>query len=106
MRPMSSCPIIAWIGTPNMPGPGPAAGALLLHERAVALVHRPERLLGGNDGALLVVVPRALRLRRLLHLEQVRGMHLSPVGANGALAEERIVRGRLLHLRDHLRAVV
>src|SRR5204863_1080450 len=79
---------------------------LLLYERTVALVHRPERLLGGNRRADLVVVPRAPGLRRLLHLEEVHGMDLAAVGADHAFAEDRIVGRQLLHLRDDLRTVV
>src|SRR2546422_9198679 len=104
---MRSWPNRAWVGTPKMlmaRAPGPPR--LLLHERAVALVHRPERLLGRNRGAHLVVVPRALGLRRLLHLEQVDRMDLAAVGAHHTLAEDRIVGRQLLHLGDDLGAVV
>ena len=64
---------------------------LLLHQRAVALVERAEGLLGRDRRADLVVVPRRLRLGRLLDLEQVGGVDLAAVGADRPLAEQRIV---------------
>src|SRR5215471_11512757 len=89
-----------------MGGRGDAAVMLLLHQWALALVERPECLVGGNGRADLVVVPRRFRFRGLLHLHEVGGMDLAPVHANHALAEERIVGGHLLHLGDDLGAVV
>src|SRR5881628_3060032 len=75
-----------------------AAPRLFLDELAPSLVERPERLLG-RDGRLdLVVVPRVLRLGRLLHLDEVRRMDLAAVDADGPLAEERVVGRQLLHL--------
>src|SRR5438034_10345799 len=105
---MRSWPNSACVGTPKIVTPRAPRRPrpLFLHERAVALVHRPERLLGGDGGADLVVVPRAFGLRRLLHLEQVDGMELATVGAHHALAEDRIVGGRLLNVRGGLPAVV
>ena len=69
-------------------------------------VHRPEGLVGRDRGADLVVVARALRLGRLLHLEQVGRVDLAAVGADRALAEQRVVGRHRLHLRDDLGAVV
>ena len=66
----------------------------------------PKSLIGGNGGANLVIVPLALRLRRLLDLHQIRRMNLAPVRANRALAEQRILSRRFLHLRGDLGAVV
>src|SRR5215510_6460324 len=83
-------------------GRGDGAVMLLLHQRALALIERPECLIGGNGRADLVVVPRRFRFRGLLHLHEVGGMDLAPVHANHALAEERIVGGHLLHLGDDL----
>src|SRR2546428_14106283 len=98
--PNSACVGTPKIVTPRAPGrPRP----LFLHERAVALVHRSERLLGGDGGADLVVVPRAFGLRRLLHPEPGDGMELAAVGAPHTLAEDRVVGGQLPHLRDGLR---
>src|SRR5688500_6067304 len=77
-----------------------------LHQRTIALLQRPERLLGRNGRADLVQIPRSLRLCWLLHLDQVRGMDLAAVRANRALAEERVVGRHLLHLLDDLGAVV
>src|SRR4030095_5472144 len=108
MSPMRSWPNRAWGGMPRI-GIIAARGPprpLLLHEGAVALVQRPERLLGRNGGADLVVVPRPLGLRRLLHLEEIGGVHLAAVGPDGALAEEGIVGRQLLHLGDNLGPVV
>src|SRR3989442_12058298 len=95
--PNSACVGTPKIVTPRAPGrPRP----LFLHERAVALVHRSERLLGGDGGADLVVVPRSFGLRPLLHLEQVDGKDLAGVRAHHTLSEERIVGRPLLHLSD------
>src|SRR5258706_14750568 len=74
-------------------GQGEGECRLLLHQGAVALVDGPERLLGGGGRARLVVVPRPLGLGRLLDLEQVHGVQLAAVGADRALAEQRIVGG-------------
>src|SRR5688572_26881798 len=84
----------------------PPGSFLLLHEGAVALVDGAEGLLGRDRRARLVVVPRAFGLGRLLHLEEIGGVDLAAVGADAALAEQRIVRRHLLHLRDDLGAVV
>src|SRR5215813_3270905 len=118
MRPIRSWPKSAWAGMPKSvmtrrgrpgrlarPWPGRPLRSLL-HERALALVERAKRLRGGDDRALLVVVPRGLRLGRLLHLEQEHVVDLPAVGPDRALPEERVVGGHLLHLRDHLAAVV
>src|SRR5437870_7740920 len=77
-----------------------------LHQRTLAVLERPKRLIRGNRRANLVIVPRTLRLRRLLDLDQVRGMNLAAVDTNRAFAEQRVVGRRLLHLRDHLGALV
>src|SRR5271166_3975267 len=77
---------------------GPLAAALpglrlllcCCHQRASALVQRPERLVDGDGRQELVVVPRPLRLFGLLHLEQIHVMGLAAIGADLALAEERI----------------
>src|SRR5690606_29606025 len=61
------------------------------YQRALALAHRPEGLVGGHRRERLEVVPLLLRLRRRLHLEQVHRVQLSSVLANAALAEQRIV---------------
>src|SRR4029453_13860564 len=103
---MRSCPNSAWAGMPNtvvisdpsLPaeewagpiGPPPPRGrapSLLLHQGAIPLVDRPERLGGGDRGAQLVVVPRRLGLRRLLHLEEVHVVDLAPVRPDRPLAE-------------------
>src|SRR6185312_16779156 len=54
--------------------PGDDSVASALHQRALALVERPEGVLSGNRGDDLQVVPRTLRLGRLLHLDQVHVM--------------------------------
>src|SRR6188474_1315190 len=104
MSPMSSWPKRAWGGMPSIgiiAAPGPRR-PLLLHEGAVPLVHRPEGLLGRNGGAQLVVVPRALGLVGLLHLEEIGGVDLPAVGPDGPLSEQHVVGRRRLHLLDHL----
>ena len=53
--------------------------SLLLHQLASAVGERAERLLGRNRRADLVVVPRLLRLRRLLDLDEVRRVYLAAV---------------------------
>src|SRR5580765_2342438 len=74
-------------------------------QRAVALAHRAERLLGGDRRDHLVEIPVALRLLGRLHLREIHGMELAPVLADAALAEERIVGRHGLHRRDHRLAV-
>src|SRR5688572_12051210 len=78
----------------------------LLDERAASLGQRTERLLRGDRRADLVVVPRTLRLRRLLHLDEISRVDLASVGADRALAEQRVVGRLRFHVRDDLRAVV
>src|SRR5580765_1688361 len=114
---MRSCPNSACAGMPNtvigeawplpaarwggplrpLPPRGRAPG-LLLHQGAIPLIDRPERLGGGNGRAQLVVVPRRLGLRRLLHLEEVHVVDLAPVRPDRPLPEQRVVGRRLLHL--------
>src|SRR5215475_4088477 len=108
MRPIRSWPKSACGGMPRS-GIIAAAGPrrpLLLHERTVALVQRPEGLLRRNGRAQLVVVPRALGLRGLLHLEEVGGVNLAAVGPNRPLAEQGVVGGGRLHLLDDLGPIV
>src|SRR5881296_2050790 len=91
----------------DLPRPdAPHRSRSFLHQLAAALVERTEGLLGRDRRADLVVVPGVLRLRRLLDLNEVGRMDLPAVDANGPLAEERIVRGHLLHLGDDFGAVV
>src|SRR5437660_6923081 len=77
-----------------------------LHQRALAILQRAERLIGRDRRAHLVIVPGSLRLRRLFHLDQVRRMDLAAVGADAAFAEQRIIGGHLLHLGDDLGSIV
>src|SRR5512134_3630006 len=114
MSPINSWPNSAWAGMPKTvmagrdrrPGSAPRASRpgrpapLLLDQRAVALVDRPEGLGGGNGRPELVVIPRPLRLGRLLHLVEEHVVDLPAVRADGALAEQRVVGRRLLHARD------
>src|SRR5262249_8866962 len=90
---------------PDLPT-APSPRELLFHELATTLVERTECLLRGDRRADLVVIPGVLGLGRLLDLDEIRGMNLAPVRANGPLAEERIVGRHLLHLGDDLGAVV
>src|SRR4029453_7387475 len=84
----------------------PMSWRLLLHHRTVALIDGTERLARRNRRAQLVQVPWPLRLGRLLHLEEVHRVKLAAVLADAAFAEQGIVGGQRLHLRDHLGAVV
>src|SRR5437867_1283831 len=77
-----------------------------LVEWTIAILQRPESLIGWNRRADLVQVPLALRFRRLLGLDQVRRMDLASIRPDHSLAEERIVGRRLLHLGDDLGAIV
>ena len=95
-----------WGGPIGPPPPRGRAPSLLLHQGAIPLIDRPERLGGGDGGAQLVVVPRRLGLRRLLHLEEVHVVDLAAVRPDRTLPEQRVVGRRLLHLCDHLGPVV
>src|SRR6187551_3373163 len=64
---------------------------LAAHQRATALLDRTKRLVRRNGGADLVEVTGIFGFRRLLHLEQIGRMHLASIGADGALAKQRIV---------------
>src|SRR5512141_740731 len=79
---------------------------LLLYQRTGAFRKRPEGLVARGRSDQLVIVPRSLGFRRLLDLKQVGRMKLAPVGADRALAEQRVVGRRLLHFRHHLDAVM
>src|SRR5262245_60172505 len=91
----------AWSAHPSPspgPPPPPAPRELLFDELASALIERAEGLLRGDRRADLVVVPRVLRLGRLLDLDEVSGVNLADVTANSQLAEERVVGCHLLHM--------
>src|SRR5438094_6801637 len=92
--------------TASPPPLAPAQRGLLLDELAPTLIEWTKSLLGRNGRADLVVIPRVLRLGRLLHLDQVRRVDLAAVDTNRPLAEERIVGRQLLHLRDDPGALV
>jgi hypothetical protein len=99
-------PGVRW---PRKPKPASAAAKawrLLLHQRAVTLVERTERLVGRDRRTQLVVIVRALGLARRLDLEEVGRMQGATVDARRALAEERILGGPGLHLRDRLSSIV
>ena len=78
----------------------------LLHQRTLAGFERLGGVFGRDRGDLLVIVPRSLRLFRLLHLEQIGRDETAAVGAQRALAEQRIVGRQFLHLGDDLGAVM
>src|SRR5438067_1370258 len=75
-------------------------------QRAAALLLRTEGFFGRDGGEDVVVVPRSLGLGRLLYLDEISVVDLAAVGADAALAEERVLRRHLLHLGDHLGGVV
>lgn len=68
-----------------------ASFALLLHQRAIAGFERLGRVFRRDGGDQLVVVPGIFRLFRLFHLEQIGRNDAAAVGAQRALAEQRIV---------------
>src|SRR5262249_35284835 len=70
-------------------------------QRAVAVLERTEGFVRRNRSAQLVEVAGIFRLTGLLHLEQIGRVQLAAVGADRALAEQRIVGWQLLHLGDH-----
>src|SRR5205085_5035870 len=74
-------------------------------QRAAALRQGTKSLLSGNRGDQLEVIPVALGFCRLLCLVEVNGMDLAPIDSDRALAVERIVSRKLLHLGDHEFAV-
>ena len=78
----------------------------LLQHRADALLERDEGFRRRDGGDEVVIVPRILRVRRLLHLEQIGRVDLAAVGADRALAEQRIVGRHFLHLGDDRAAVM
>src|SRR3989442_5579807 len=99
----------AWSPHPSpgfAPPLAPAQRGLLLDELAPTLIERTKSLLGRNGRADLVVIPRVLRLGRLLHLDQVRRVDLAAVDTNRPLPEERSVGRQLLYLRDDPGALV
>src|SRR3569832_1832881 len=79
---------------------------LLLHQRTLALRKRLGGIVRRNRGDQIVIVPRILRLFRLLHLEQIGRNETAAVGAKRPLAEQGIVGFDFLHLGDDLGAVV
>jgi DHA1 family tetracycline resistance protein-like MFS transporter len=79
---------------------------LLLHQRAVAGLKRLSRIFRRDRSKQLVIVPRALRFFRLLHLEQIGRDQTAAVGADRAVAEQRVVGREFLHLGHHLGAVM
>src|SRR3546814_5103873 len=74
-----------------------------LFRSAVALGHRPVGLVSRDRREDLVVVPRPLRLRRLLHLDQIHVAHHTAVGTDGGGVGHEVVDRHFLHLlRDRL----
>src|SRR5664280_1649936 len=74
-------------------------------QRTVAVLERTERFIRRDSGAQFVEVAGIFGFCRRLHLEQISRMQLAAVGADGALAEQRIVGRQFLHLRHHRLAV-
>src|SRR2546430_13191294 len=68
----------------------------LLHQRTLAGFERLGGVFRRDRGDLLVVIPWSLRLVRLLHLEQIGQDEAAAVGAQRALAEQRIVGRQFL----------
>src|SRR5450759_2793367 len=78
---------------------------LAAHQRAVAFLERPEGLFRRNGSAGLIEVAGIFRLFRLLYLEQIGRVDDATIGADRALAEQRIIGRHLFHLRYHGLAV-
>src|SRR5215831_4970321 len=80
--------------------PRPCISASALHQRAAAIGQGTEGFVGRDGGAEFVIIPGALRFRRLLYFEQVHRVDLAAVGAHHALAEEFVVGRHLLLFRN------
>src|SRR5262249_51639088 len=81
-------------------GRGDGAVMLLLHQRALALIERPECLIGGNGRAGLLVVPQRLRFRGLLFLPRAGRAGLAPPPPPHTHPHTRMARGPALLLCD------
>src|SRR5690348_7145559 len=86
------------------PQPPPARGggeraplSCLADELAVAFAQRPVRIGARRRRYQLVVVPRPLAFRGLLHLEQTGWRQIAAVLADRRLAEAVVVDRQLLH---------
>ena len=86
--------------------PGTTATRSLLHQRALAGLRAAWPRLPARWSRPACNSPTVLRLLRLLHLEQIGRDDAAAVGAQRALAEQRIVGRHLLHLGDDLGAVM
>src|SRR6202044_3674321 len=101
-----SWPRIAGSGTPNTAVTTPPPSGTGRSTATPRRVHRQNLLLGQSTGRIglrpvgflprhhldhLVVVPRILRLCRVLHLHDVHGVHHQAVGANVPVLGEHIV---------------
>src|SRR5207344_3309868 len=79
---------------------GAGAGSFPGHQRAVALVQRPERLFRWNVRNDLEVVPVTLRLPGRFHLQEIHRVDLAAVLADPSFAEQRIVGSHRFHRSD------
>src|SRR4051794_24581745 len=77
----------------------PAGALRSLRQRATTLPRGRERFVAGHHREFLVIIPRLLRLRRLLYLEQIEVVHEASVGQHLALRKQ-IVDRKLLQLRS------
>src|SRR5512144_164586 len=91
-------------GRMQSPAPQPNR-RLAADQRAVAFLERPEGFIRRDRSADVVEVAGIFRFRRRFHLEQISRMHFAAVGADTALAKQRIVSWHLLHLRYYCLAV-
>src|SRR5215204_7015456 len=81
--------------------PGRALIWSLLRQRAAAVLRGREGLVARDRREVLVVVPRPLRFRRLLDLEQVHVVHHAPVLEHLALLGEEVLDRHLVQLLRH-----
>src|SRR5215469_10263462 len=97
MRPMRSWPNSAGAGGTaicNQPSIGPTNGRAkrsVLHERAVALAERPERLIARYHRELFVIVVGIFRFLRALDLEQVHVADDAPISTDLAVMRHEVV---------------
>src|SRR4051794_8553628 len=82
------------------------APSLAPQHGAIALRDWAEGLVGGHRLDQFVIVVGVLALVGLFHLEQINSVHPAPVRTNLHVAEQGIVKRRLLHLRYGIFGIV
>jgi hypothetical protein len=72
-----------------------------LNQRASILACRAKRLIAGDRRYDLVIVPRATRLARRLHLHKIHVVHHATIFAELAVLGEEIIDRYLAHFGHH-----